>query len=277
MKSILVIEPLEKKQKLKIALGSDWHWGEEATSTKKIKAVCADIASHNPDVLVLAGDFNGGVSGHSAVNFTLDIVRKYLNDVNILSCLGNHDYWIRGNKVRRHDPHPSSGIEYNRPTMSKWTKNYEKIVESFRKFGVHFLDEDGVWRMDSKFPGYAIVGHTGWYNYHNPPTNDFRYMPNSIEASHPEMNKKAYKKLEEHLSKLEDRDIKRIFVSHFPVVELKTENLSFGGNPRVGELLRNEFNCEIFLNGHFHERHNGPLRFECGSDYGHPKYLIINI
>ena len=45
-------------------------------------------------------------------------------------------------------------------------------------------------------------------------------------------------------------------------------------DPNIGKILQENYNCTMFLHGHSHMLKQGPLNYECGSDYDKPSYKI---
>lgn len=269
----------DEKPVLRIGLGSDWHIG--AASDKQIKRCLLAMKEENPDILVLAGDFNGGWYGQKAVRSVLRLTREVFPDIKILIVLGNHDFWVRGRRSTHSDPYdPFSHKSYMKPSLDVWNRNYTDIIKHCKDLNVHFLDEDGVWR-DPRWPGLAIFGHTMWYDNPSPPTNDARYMPTSIEGdTDAYMSKRAHKAVEAQLDALTSTDQLRIFVSHMPVMYpsgRRHGDMMYGGPESVGRMLWDYHNVRYFLNGHCHQRWECFPRFEAGSDYGNPRYVMVDV
>lgn len=235
---------------VKIALTSDTHIG--ITKYKQLKKMFEEMSLLNPDVVVYAGDYCGGVTGYKSVRSTTKLIRGIFPSIPILSCAGNHDYW--------------SG---KRPSLSLYSMNMNKIRDAFKVSDIHFLDEYGPARVK----GITFVGHTGWYKYHVE-TNDPAYLPTGLGGdTFRYLQKEADLAVQKNLECLNAADTYRIFVSHFPVINPR----DFGWCSKFGEVLISEYGIKKFLSGHFHERREGPLSYECGSDYEKPKYMMIEV
>ena len=268
---------------LRIGLGSDWHIG--ACSQKDIRRCLLEMEGRHPDILVLPGDFNGGVYGAKAVRTIIKTTREVFPTIPILTTLGNHDHWVRGRKIKWGEPDgyklvSISDFPFRTPGAEAFHRNYAEIVKTFKEFGVHFLDEDGLWRHKN-YPGIVIAGHTLWYGNQHPPTNDRRYLPKNLDGdTNAYLYKKGITSIEGQLDKLTDADKVRIFVSHFPVMYPKgrTEmDEAMGGPERIGTMLWQNFNFRYFLNGHAHQHWEHFPRFESGSDYGKPNGIIVSV
>jgi predicted MPP superfamily phosphohydrolase len=256
---------------MRIALTSDLHIF--TTKPKHIEKMFQNLSADNPDVTVIAGDHNGGMYGYKGARAIFEIARRYYKGP-IIACLGNHEYWVQGTKIKNVDLYDSRSARYVHPRLDVWMRNYETIVESAKEHQIHLLEEDGVFRWNSVF---AIAGHGLWYA--NPPnSNDALYMPLGVEGdTHRHMYKKTTNDLLKQLDTLTSDDIFRIFVSHFPVVEIEERDREWAGDPGIGTMLMEQYGFNKFLNGHTHHNRSGPLRYECGSDYYNPKYKIIEV
>ncbi len=253
---------------MRIALISDWHIG--ITKQKTIKKQISLLKEEQFDVLVNAGDNCGGSNGEKSTNTIAAMLREAFPEKPILWVNGNHDMWLAGKKI-------SGDRETRRkqPSQHTWLVMLSSIEERLKKHKIHFLDKDGPFRLD----GWTFVGHSLWYGNTNPPTNDKLWMPIGIEGdTNAFLCKKSLKELDENLDKLTSDDINLVFCSHFPIVELETAmDEQFGGPKYIGDFLKTQYNIRYFLNGHAHMFFNGPLRYEAGSDYGNPKFLIVDL
>lgn len=247
---------------MKIALASDWHLG--MTQANAIQKQLKKMQAEKPDVLLQLGDFCGGMNGAKSVKSVLTMVREAFPNTPILAVLGNHDFWYRDTEYRRQTT-----------SITEFFSNYTNIVNTMKDLGIHFFDEDGIYRQD----GWTFLGHTLWYGQMNPPTNDTLYLPRDIEGSSPHvwMQARGYNAVSDQVDQLTVDDTNVIFCSHFPIINFSNDNdYLYGGNPAWGKVLV-EIGVQYLFNGHAHQRHEGPLRFEAGSDYYLPKYLIANL
>lgn len=259
---------------MKAILASDWHIG--LTKPKNIQRLLEKIqervAEEDIKVFIMLGDYCGGNKGSYSVNAVSKMIRDFLPDVEYLATLGNHDFWTRGQRVKR----GADGAKYIQ-TNDSFHENYAEIVETFKKYRVHFLDLDGPWR-DGDFT--AIVGHTLWYQSTNPPSNDYNWIPPFIDGVpfNEFLASRAYRELQASLDKLTKKDQKRIFASHFPIIETSNPaDWHFSGSYRLHGLLRDQFGFGTFLNGHTHVLSCVPGHFCCNSDYYVPQYLVIEV
>lgn len=247
----------------KVALTSDLHLG--LTSEKSIRKVLRSINKYGPDIYINAGDNCGGyncaVSVASVCRFESEELGEGVVKAHVL---GNHDLWL-GTKRR--------GNVW-RPSLAAWSEAQAKIRNTFKTNGVHFFDEDGVLRIN----GWALVGHSGWYGGTKmPSTNDFNYLPIGIEGdTHRFLHRRFYTSIFRQADSLTEKDKRRACVTHFPLVIQEASN-DFAGDVCVGNVLREDFGVTKFFNGHFHERHEGPLRYEAGSDYYKPRWLAVEL
>lgn len=255
---------------LRIALTSDLHLG--ITSEKVIRKFLEEVAAEAPDVYVNAGDYSGGFDGWRKVRQVVAWEKAAMPSIPRLAVLGNHDRWVRGRKRK-------GTFGTSRPFPSLYMTAMERIEDDFAGAGTHFLDKDGVHKQG----GYTFLGHSGWYE-HMQNTNDWNYLPHGIAG-----DTQAYllKEFEDvlhsqlaHLTEEEKISKNLICITHMPIFydrQLMQFQTGHGGRGSLGEFLQKEYGVRYFLNGHMHERHEGPIRFESGSDYYRPRYLIINL
>lgn len=243
---------------MRILLTSDTHIGGSLTSPSTLKKMFRSWRDEQFDVVVHAGDYCGGYNGARSINTTCAMMRE-VTDKPIISVMGNHDFWCD-----------------KRPSLLSFNRNYDKAVASFKKHNVHFLDEDGPYVHGD----VVILGCTGWYSNNKPNTNDLCWMPQYIEGdTHFYMARRAHKIIDDQLQSVDLHDKKPIFVSHFPIYHTDTRPLNpqFDGPRTIGDTLSQHHGCKVFINGHAHRRHEGPDIYEAGSDYGKPKYLLIDL
>jgi len=221
------------------------------------------------DVLVHAGDYSGSYDGHRMTKKTVEIIREVFSDVPYLSVLGNHDFWCR----------PSNN---GWATSDSFDTNYLNIKQIFKEHKVHFLDEDGIYVHDN-WPDIKIFGQSGWYNNPHPPTNDGNFLPYGLDGdTHRWLLKRAHTLLEDAVQNYHwNHTETTVFVSHFPVIkkgkDWKGAFEDFSWSESLGESIQQRFKTKYFLEGHSHQRHEGPLKYNCGPDYYRPNYLIIDI
>jgi len=240
------------------------------TKEKNLRRMFKDSLESKPDIIVNAGDYCGGTKGSKSVRTISRLTREFYPDIPVLSVIGNHDYWTEGRK--------KEGVRYPKPGLLQFTNNYQEIIQHFQDNNIHFLDTDGPFEMGD----LLFVGNSGWYSYQNPPTNDSTYLPLGLEGdTHNYMRKRSRELLFESiesLDKLYDESHTVLYVSHFPVVFDKKDrnNVLYGGDHNIGTMMKENYNCEFFLEGHSHI-HKNSVVYNCGSDYKDPKFLIIEV
>lgn len=249
---------------MKILLTSDTHIG--LTQPNSIRKMLKKSLKEEVDLIVHAGDYCGGYLGSKSVKSTVKVIRECYPDKPFLSVIGNHEHYHK---------------HYKRNKYS-FEENYESIKTTFLHHNVHFLDENGIYRYNN----VVFAGHTGWYTNPNPPTNDKTHIGDYIAGQncHQYLLKKAFDSLYDQIDEL-DKTLKDnetiVFVSHFPVVkdgpDYKGNFEDFSWSENISQIFIKGYNCKYFIEGHSHSRHEGPLKYNCGSDYGNPKYQIVEI
>lgn len=251
---------------MKIVLFSDTHIG--LTKRKHVDHMVKKIQKIDFDILTIAGDYCGGLTGFKTLGETIRIIRQHIPNKPILSTIGNHDLWCVKRKSKRF-------------TTFDFDTNYQKIVDIFREYNIHFIDEDGVYRLKG-FEKYPFIGCCGWYHSPKPNTNDCLHLPDihKNQTINNYLSGRAYKILNRQLYHIKNDD-KPIFISHFPVIKAGNDDKDFDDfcwSKDIGKLMIDDYNCKYFLEGHTHKRMDGEfLKYNCGSDYYHPKYLEIHI
>jgi predicted phosphohydrolase len=248
---------------MRIALISDTHVG--ITTEGQLKVMFRELAKESFDVLIHCGDYGGTFEGGRCVKRTVKMMRDYFPNCSIISTIGNHDFWTKA------------------ASSKAFLDNMSLIEEVFASSNIDYIDLAGPLKLnDSTW----LIGSSGWYQSPNPPTNDKNFLPYGYDGdTNRWLLRRAERLLFDQLDTLRtlwnpDKD-KLIFMSHFPVIntgdDYKGEFADFSWSEHIGEILQEEFGCKHFLNGHAHQRHEGPLRYESGSDYYKPKYLILEV
>lgn len=248
---------------MKLILTSDLHIG--ITSSKQIDRMFGEIAELKPDILVNAGDYCGASMGWKSVRQITQITRAHLPTIPIVSVLGNHDYWCASGTAR--------------PRLIAFQSNLARIGQVFDEHKIHWLDRDGIY--DVPDTDIQVLGDSGWYANSNPPTNDRNYLPVGIEGdTNSYLASKAYARASTQLASLRPGST-RIWASHFPVYKLgadyKGDFETYSWSAQLGQVLTSEYNVSYILEGHSHYRREGPLVWNCGSDYSMPRYIGVGI
>lgn len=246
---------------MRIAFASDWHVG--ITNPKSIKKQLRKMKKDEPDLIIHAGDYCGGFDGPRSVNTIMRFTRETLPDVPIVATIGNHELFSLA------------------PSEEQFWRCYgpdSDTARNMKRWGVHFLDEDGPF-IHGKFPHIGIAGAMGWYHDLTVANADPRIYAHVEGDTGRYLQKRFEETTIKQLDVLAEWEniTKRIFISHFPVVELEGRDLKWGGNEVFGHFIQNQYDIGTFLNGHMHGDLNGPVRYECGADYEKPNYKIIEV
>lgn len=241
---------------MKILQFSDWH--AYYTPLVSILRLMETLSAEQPDVIICCGDYTGTKKAEICVATIVKLIRDVFPNTPFGTVLGNHDYWL---------------IEKKKIPTNQ-TKQLNNIIKIFQQNNIHFFDKDGV--MD--VAGVQFVGHSGWYCNPKPPTNDAGWMSQFQVNTHSLMSSTANDETGKNIELLQPNK-KTIYVSHFSVNDdgvndWKGGFATFGGNPNIGKILQENYNCTMFLHGHSHMLKRGPLNYECGSDYDKPSYKI---
>jgi hypothetical protein len=237
------------------------------------------------DLLVHCGDYGGTFEGGKCVLRTLKLIRKYFPDKPFISTIGNHDYWCSGKKRRVGKFGQAYKYVPTPPRLEDYVLNLQILEGAFRDHGVHYLDVDGIY-IHRDHPDVVFIGTSGWYSNPNPRTNDRHWLPIGIQGdTNAHILNLAERRLwaqEYALTNHYDKNTQTlVFVSHFPVVNVgddwKGSFADFSWSESIQKHLTETHGCQHFLNGHAHQLHMGPLRWECGPDYHNPKYQIIEV
>jgi len=263
---------------IKVLQTSDTHEG--ITKRKHIENLSRDISQEDFDILLHNGDYAGGSLGYKLLRSTVQILRKHNPDKPFVTVIGNHDYWCRTRSTKQHTDKYGTRA-FRNPKRDDYDQNYAEICKTFKDNNVHFLDEDGPFRLG----GCVLFGHSGWY--HNPGvvtvSNDFKFLPLLVEGDTQRwLQKKAQDGLYRNIDLLTEADKQKVlcYVSHFPVIKTEENDHMFdllSGSVALGEWLQEDFGVRYFFCGHAHQLHKGPLRYESGSDYNEPAYHIVEV
>jgi predicted phosphodiesterase len=258
---------------MKIIFASDLHYGNLAEiegtgpfTQSEHQKFAAEIHSHKPDVLVVAGD-----CGETCIaeEHLADFCQTYKNPHGASLCIpGNHDLWIHPNDKKDHFE------KYD------W---FFKVVKRHGWIGLR----DTPWKKD----GVYIAGNMGWYDFSSAdpmfsltpeqwdkwgPWSDYSrmHMKSALEV-----NKKQMAELKMSLSKVPLERKALIVVTHFiGFSRLMADGFrrpdvgsAFMGNYEIGKFVA-DMDSDIFYCGHSHRRKEFQLgKTRCinnGSGYG---------
>jgi predicted MPP superfamily phosphohydrolase len=246
---------------MKILLLNDTHCGFGHNTSNIHRKFFQRISKEEFDVVVHAGDM--AITRQSQVEASFKSLRKLAGDRPVLVVRGNHDYW--------QDDRDDDWLDFYAllEQQRKWASEYN----------VTLLDEGNTYETDK----VLIGGFPTWYKDSKPSTNDYRWMDNLtpdglfmgeyLQGLEHSRLKELSTKLENSLGKA------RVVVSHMPI---------FGDDrdQRFTSSFANQFalkgNCEYYLCGHSHRKHEGELYFwaktyQTGSDYDKPKHLVVEV
>lgn len=254
---------------MRIAVTSDTHYGH--TKKAALVKMFKHMATEQPDVVVHAGDWAGMHAFPHSVQHTMDALRRAMPMVPVIGVTGNHDYWVHNE---------------NRRTEMALHQQLQAGFEIGQNAGLQWLYFGGGTVID----GVAFVGCMGWYANPMPGTNDTNYMPgiNHGGPVHGRMRFLEQQNFDTALMIAEQQILASnqvVCVTHFPIVfpgGLTHGDQQYGGDPAWGDAMR-AFGVQHFINGHAHQRHEGaPMsdgarKWEAGSDYGKPRYVIIDL
>ena len=271
----------------RIVVTSDLHYDDEVdlTPPATVAALAGRIASHDPDVVVIAGDL-----GHPIRNFQgcLSLFTQFPVPVGVVA--GNHDIW------RDPDGRSSSDDLFLRALPS-----------AVRDAGMAWLEEDTI-----VVGRTAVVGSLIWYDYSAVDPSLSLSLEQLAELKQHATNDSIWidlpwtdrgfaarlrRGLEARLDALEwDADIDHVvLVTHVPLFEeqmvRRTDEASWGlirayfGNFTTGEAVTVYSKLRAVVSGHTHRRvHARPVErpglpplpvYTVGSDYGEPASLVV--
>jgi predicted phosphodiesterase len=243
---------------MKLILTSDTHYGHNHKTQTKHMRFLKKLAEESPDVLVHAGDW-ASHSQHQLYR-TLQMFRESLK-CPIVAVRGNHDFWQSTDKY-----HPFLPTEKVLETHQAW----------FEEFDIHHVSKGAL-----KVQDWTFYGFDGWYGYHNPPTNDARWMPMMTESltTMEWFQQKAHADLVKMLDTKEEGKEKKLCVSHFPTFTEDQRKAHYCANLNYLEVLTENF--ELLLFGHSHRacdwNFRGTRIVNCGSDYNKPVYKVLEL
>lgn len=256
----------------KIALTSDTHYGRGMTNKDSLRNRFKQLAEEeSPDFLIHAGDWEGTEPFSVCVEQTMQALREFLPSTPVLAVTGNHDLWL---------------MDRNHRTQERWEKEQAVGRDAGRAHGVQWLDEvpRGVTIQD-----FRIVGTMTWYEWMHPNTNDVHWMPKMQGQVHAHIRAKEraiWNDICDGLVENPPEDLSRlIIVTHHPIVYPHMPNTGHGGPAEWAADLEMAAGGipGAYLNGHYHERWEGNKdtagrkRWEAGSDYGNPSYVILEV
>lgn len=210
------------------------------------------------------------------VGFKNSATKNYSGKVWCITVDNGNFLCRRNNKV-----HLTGNCWSKTPTLQSFWEAYgpySLTAKYMKRWDIHFLDEDGPY-VHTDFPHVGFVGGMGWY-YSPDVSNNKKYICQDILGDTQRFLCRDFEdKSLKYLDELAENPIvtTKVFVSHFPIIEPNEDDLKWGGNFKFGDFIQKEYGIDYFFNGHMHANNNGPVRFEAGSDYGKPKYKIIEV
>ena len=274
-------------KKLKCALTSDNHYGFDQSTHRIHEKFWAKLAEESIDVLFWAGDI--GSAKQEDLEKSFKMARKFLPGVTIVAVCGNHDFWGgRPDKLpwkSEIDLYSHSGFYRHRKKLPAYKQPvpYGIMVQNHKKWA----EENGIILLDGESynltDNVVVLGMTGWYKETNLQalgTNDWKYMPESVESApiHMYLSYKAEKDLEKLLyTPTEDKAV--VFITHFPPFTEDPQYEKYCANQKFMNFMTEK--SDYLLVGHSHHAcdflKNDCRVMNCGSDYNDPKYVIFEI
>ena len=263
---------------MKIIITSDLHY-EKLSSIPRIKVMVEEIKQENPDAVILAGDLG---EGDDTFEKCLELFQGLDCPVGVIA--GNHDLWCFYSQF---------------DSEELWSQVFPSIT---KEMGFIWMENENIY-LDN----IAIVGSINWYDYSykNP---EYELSPTSFfDKFHKEnWSDGQYMKWDrtnvEFANEVVDGFMRRVdeaetmdnitdivAVSHVPFFREQSYGLpndnkigdSFFYNTRAGELLTYYNKVKYVVSGHTHRgrsRQIGDLHLmTVDSDYGYPKYIMIEI
>jgi predicted phosphodiesterase len=290
---------------MKIAITTDTHYGHDHRTHKIHEKFLKDLKNscdeNRVDAVIHSGDWIS--CNQHQLPRTFKMFRDALGDLPILGVLGNHDFWdfdYWGVPIakRRWAKHPA-GMSHAHMVLQhmEWAKDYN----------IHLLQKNP-FRFDAFGSNDTVImGYNGWYNDPMPMTNDSKYMASMYESCPlgVYLKNEAYKNLfwcldEVDCVKSENKNVKKVLVTHMPYHSKNKKYLNFCANPRYLDFVSEKFDCLIV--GHSHQTEDFIHTCEISRDscdkiekndirivnagtyfdnisggYNKPKFLIIDI
>jgi predicted phosphodiesterase len=246
---------------MRILLLNDTHRGFSHNTDKVHRKFFKALEKLDFDVVVHAGDMTA--NKQKGVKKTFETLRAFAGHRPVLAVRGNHDYWQDNERFG-------------------WL-NFFQILEEHKKWatasGIVLLDEKEIHETES----VLIAGYSSWYRDVPPKTNDHKWMDTltpdgQLVGSF--LQKKEHQDLVVLQSiLLENKDKTRVVVAHMPCFG-EAGDQAYTSNFSNQMALEN--NCEFYLCGHSHKRHDGIELFgakiyQSGSDYDKPNYSLIEV
>lgn len=284
-----------------VAVTSDIHYvpGED----KHIRHMLAAIAAHCPVLYINAGDDNGSYWGPEASAYIARLEMELLPPETIRAKVpGNHDFWLL--HARRGDgwkaiKQQQNAIERAKeqsgfPDAALWQLAVDEMYAAYAACGIHCFNRDGLLKVGR----WTFVGHSLWYVEAHPATNDALYLPIGLAGqTNQKLYHEGYNAIWDQMDQLGAGPAGPVaVVSHYPIfgprylldgsLSMPEDDVATPERPTFASALM-DLGVKAFINGHMHQQHLGPLRFEAGSNqnigtreqpqYDFPRYLLLDL
>lgn len=248
-------------------LTTDTHYGIDGDKTRKnhekyLNKMAEAIKENNCLAVIHAGDWI--THRQEQLEKTFELFRSKI-EIPIFTVFGNHDFWNERTKNR------------NKFNFLTYEQICQKQIELLKKYNITHVGD-----TPTVFNDILFMGMNGWYNNPNPPTNDLNFMSQTIDGkpTHDYLAQKAYNDLNKVLMTVDSfTATKKVFLTHFPPLAEKEEDLLYSGNPRFLEEIKSSF--DILIYGHTHEpvdKQDENLRIlNAGAKYNFPDFKIISL
>lgn len=252
---------------MKVAITTDTHAGY--TSIQAIKYMLENIQKENPRVLVHCGDVQSNNFYQQCAFW--EMVREYLPNCEIISVMGNHDWWDNG----------YGNAEGDEKKATNCQEILDRISLIYKEFNIHHASENLI------IDNIAFSGFDGWYSdfnhYHS--TNDKSCIPHYYISERRWLEKRSKEQFESCKNFLKTFESTKVVVTHFGITpeceddwKSQNSNCYFGNYQEYFQQL--DFVDYIFY-GHSHQfvdvEYGKTKVVNAGSDYDFPRFEVRDI